>query len=186
MPSREKRCKAHLGDCAVHFLRSGFRATVAKLRPFSAISSGLRADFSALQTVRRRGRDSNPRYVFAKLSLDMSVSCRQQNPTREFKPKPRSELCIQSGFDSPSIRTRRRTSGDSVAEWSFCELPGNLTGFASDCVHRRQSHDQKFSPVRRTTRCGFVAIVLTLGQRFLTKLPEVHNFRIADNTPIAP
>ena len=32
------------------------------------------------------------------------------------RQNPRSELCNQSGFDSPSIRTRKRTSGDSVAE----------------------------------------------------------------------
>ena len=45
-----------------HFLWSGFRAKGAKLRPFLAAFGKIQADFSALQTVWRRGRDSNPRY----------------------------------------------------------------------------------------------------------------------------
>jgi hypothetical protein len=48
----------------VHFLWSGLRARIAKLRPFSAISRGIQADLSALQTVWRSKRDSNSRYGF--------------------------------------------------------------------------------------------------------------------------
>jgi hypothetical protein len=55
-----------------------------KFRPFLAISVPIRAEFSALQTVWRSKRDSNPRSGFAALSLDMSVSCRLQNLPREF------------------------------------------------------------------------------------------------------
>jgi hypothetical protein len=40
------------------------------LRPFLAILRAIQADFSALQTVWRRERDSNPRYSFVTLSLD--------------------------------------------------------------------------------------------------------------------
>src|SRR5580658_3394357 len=36
----------------------------AELRRFVVISGTIQADFSALQTVWRRGRDSNPRYPF--------------------------------------------------------------------------------------------------------------------------
>jgi hypothetical protein len=64
VPSREKRCKAHLQRSAGLFLRSGFRVTIAKLRPFPAISREIQAVFSALQTVWRREWDSNPRYPF--------------------------------------------------------------------------------------------------------------------------
>src|SRR5450755_466351 len=59
----------------------------AKLRRFRAFVRVMRPDFSVLQTVWRRGRDSNPRYRFAMLSLDVSVSCRLQNTAREFHAK---------------------------------------------------------------------------------------------------
>ena len=48
----------------------------AKLRRFRAISRVMQAAFSALQTAWRSERDSNPRYGFATLNLDVSVSCR--------------------------------------------------------------------------------------------------------------
>jgi hypothetical protein len=59
-----------------HFLQSGFRASIAKFRRFPAFLRGIQSDFSALQTVWRRGRDSNLRYSFVALSLDVSVSYR--------------------------------------------------------------------------------------------------------------
>ena len=75
-PPEKTRSKAHLQHSAVHFLRSDFRARIGKVRPFLAISREIQEDFSALQTVWRREVDSNPRYGFATLSLDTSVSCR--------------------------------------------------------------------------------------------------------------
>jgi hypothetical protein len=65
VPSREKRCKAHLQHPAVHFLRSGFKARIAKLRPFLVISREIRADISALQTV-WRSRQSGANLSLAK------------------------------------------------------------------------------------------------------------------------
>src|ERR1039457_282152 len=76
MPPREKGAKACLQDWAGHFLRSGLNVKDAELRPFPAISRAIQADFSALQTVWRRERDSNPRYGFSEPpSLDVSATC---------------------------------------------------------------------------------------------------------------
>jgi hypothetical protein len=48
---------------------SGLRARVAELRPFPANSRAIQADFSALQTVWRRGRDSFPLFVLITRNL---------------------------------------------------------------------------------------------------------------------
>jgi hypothetical protein len=56
----------------------------AELRRFLVIFGIIRADFSALQTVWRRGRDSNSRYSFDALSLDVSLLA---NNSRELAPK---------------------------------------------------------------------------------------------------
>ena len=74
--AREKRCKAQHQHRTVHFLRSGFRARIAKLRRLLATSKEIEADFSPLQTVWRSKQDSNPRSGFAALSRHKSVSCR--------------------------------------------------------------------------------------------------------------
>jgi hypothetical protein len=50
--------------------------TIAKYGHYSRISALSELNFSAVQTAWRRERDSNPRYGFAALSLDVSVSCR--------------------------------------------------------------------------------------------------------------
>jgi hypothetical protein len=49
---------------------------IAKYGHFLRISEEVGPTFSAVQTTWRRERDSNPRYSFAALSLDISVSCR--------------------------------------------------------------------------------------------------------------
>jgi hypothetical protein len=58
------------------FLWSGLTMKLANWRGFRAIFGEQLADSSALQTVWRRGRDSNPRYRFVRLNLDVSVLCR--------------------------------------------------------------------------------------------------------------
>jgi hypothetical protein len=69
MPSREKGRKACQLQLVGHFLQSGLRARIAKFRPFPAILREIQADFSALQTVWRRGRHSNLRYGFEMAQL---------------------------------------------------------------------------------------------------------------------
>ena len=64
MPSREKESKACQQQLLGYFLQSGLPVSIAKLRPFPVFLSGIYAVFSAVQTVWRRGRDSNPRYPF--------------------------------------------------------------------------------------------------------------------------
>jgi hypothetical protein len=59
------------------FLCSGFTMKTANWHGFRAIFGEQVADFSALQTVWRRGRHSNPRYTFEGPSGDVSVSCRE-------------------------------------------------------------------------------------------------------------
>jgi hypothetical protein len=49
---------------------------IAKYGHYLRISEQGERNFSAVQTAWRRGLDSNPRYSFAELSLDISVSCR--------------------------------------------------------------------------------------------------------------
>ena len=49
---------------------------IAKYGHLSRISEVEEPTFSAVQTAWRREVDSNPRYGFATLSLDISVSCR--------------------------------------------------------------------------------------------------------------
>ena len=61
-PVWRKRLQTCVEHWAGHLLRSGWRARVAELRPFPAISGATQADFSALKTAWRRGMDSNPRY----------------------------------------------------------------------------------------------------------------------------
>jgi hypothetical protein len=88
---------------------------IADWRPFPEDFRKCEVDFSALQTACGE-RDSNLRYSFATLTLDVSVCYRSQNPRREFRTKkPASVPRNQSYFDSPSIRIKRRTLSDSVA-----------------------------------------------------------------------
>jgi len=49
---------------------------IAKYGHYSRIPALNERNFSAVQTAWRREQDSNPRYSFAALSLDISVSCR--------------------------------------------------------------------------------------------------------------
>ena len=69
-----------------------WKQELKELRRFRAIVRTMRQDFSALQTVWRSERDSNPRSGFLTLSLDISVSCRWQNLSREFRTKTRLKL----------------------------------------------------------------------------------------------
>jgi hypothetical protein len=62
VPSREKGTKARPWDMTGHFLRSGLNQKVAETRRFLEVAGELRCGFSAVQTVWRRGGDSNPRY----------------------------------------------------------------------------------------------------------------------------
>jgi hypothetical protein len=80
-------------------------------------SEEFRRSFSALQTAWRRGRDSNSRYGFEPPSLDVFVSCRLQNLSREFHPKidPKSLLRSLVLIRRP-FATCGRTPGDPVAE----------------------------------------------------------------------
>jgi len=57
---------------AVRFVEEESR----KMGIFRVFGGKERRNFSALQTAWRREGDSNPRYGFATLSLDISVSCR--------------------------------------------------------------------------------------------------------------
>jgi hypothetical protein len=62
---------------AVHSLQSGLATNNRKIRSMFSIFWGMgRWIFSAVQTAWRTGKDSNPWYGFARLSLDISVSCR--------------------------------------------------------------------------------------------------------------
>jgi hypothetical protein len=56
LPTREQGCKACQQRLVGHFLQSGLRAGIAKLRRFPAVSIAIQADFSALQMVWRRER----------------------------------------------------------------------------------------------------------------------------------
>jgi len=57
-------------------------------------------EFSAVQTVWRRGRDSNLRYSFEALSLEVSVSYRLQTLGGEFslQPRPHDLAPVRFGF----------------------------------------------------------------------------------------
>jgi hypothetical protein len=88
VPSGEK-----LGIYRFHFraarsLQSGLSTNNPKYGHYSRISAQSERKSSAVQTVWRRKRDSNSRYGFVALRLDVSASCRLQNPAREFHPKP--------------------------------------------------------------------------------------------------
>src|ERR1700691_4612277 len=66
---RAAKCSANTKN----FLRFGLTMKTTDWRGFRTIIGEQLADFSALQTVWRRERDSNPRAPFATLSLDISV-----------------------------------------------------------------------------------------------------------------
>jgi hypothetical protein len=67
----------------------------ANWRAFREDFSELRRVFATLQTVWRRERDSNSRYGFGLQSLDVSVSCREENLSREFHIKIRRESLLR-------------------------------------------------------------------------------------------
>ena len=162
--SREKRCKAHPQRSAVLFLRSGFRARIAKLRPYPAISREIQAVFSALQTVWRSRRDSNLKYSFAALSLGMSVSCRSQILPENSRNNLRSELCYQSGFDSPFIRARwaniMRFCDISLHLARRAHLLGSHVTARQGCSHKTKT----FSRQATYRHCfdGFCRLVFSL------------------------
>ncbi len=63
-PQEKKGCKAARLRVRGRFLRSGLTAYIAEFGLFPEILRAIREDFSAIQTVWRRERDSNPRYGF--------------------------------------------------------------------------------------------------------------------------
>ena len=117
----------------------------AKMRRFLGISEIIRADISALQTVWRRERDSNPRYRFDTQSLDVSVSCRLQNTPREFHAKTdadclrtvrfRFALHSQGAGERQAILWQKMVTplGAWQPDWASC-----------DCVPSGPSQDRKF------------------------------------------
>ena len=130
MPLREKGHKSRLEGKRLQFLQSGLRARFTKLRAFQAVFNGIQPNFSAVQTAWPRRKDSNPRYGFAVLSLDVSASCRWQNPTREFHPKTRHQGFAISPVSIRHLFVReRRTSGDSVTKRATLQgSPSSLMG----------------------------------------------------------
>jgi hypothetical protein len=149
MPSREKGCKACHQQLVERFLRSGFRARIAKYGHFSRISAQGDRNFSAFQTAWRREQDSNPRYGFAALSLDVSVSCRLQNtPQRISCQNLTPGLCNQPvsfAIHSQAEGERR----DSLADSGPFERPRRPIGFARDCVPSGQSQNRNLHSERR-------------------------------------
>ena len=67
----------------------------ANWRAFREDFNELRPEFASAQTVWRRERDSNSRYGFGLQSLDVSVSCREENLSREFHIKIRRESLLR-------------------------------------------------------------------------------------------
>jgi hypothetical protein len=106
-----------------------------------AFRGNYRREFSAVQTVWRSGVDSNPRYGFEALSLVVSVSCRLQMLSREFRTQTRLHSLVSSAV---SIRhpfePERRSVGDSVAEKGrFRRLLQVSKMSRSDCALSAQS-----------------------------------------------
>ena len=109
---RVRRCNANTTD----FLCSGSIMETSELAEISRDFRGKPADFSALQTAWRRGRDSNLRYSFVALSLDVSVSYRQQTPSRELHTENcRLNFAISPVWIRHAFGSGRRMPGDSVA-----------------------------------------------------------------------
>jgi hypothetical protein len=103
-------------------------------------------NFSAATTAWRSERDSNSRYRFAVLSLDVSVSYRlQKHPQRI----PHQKLDLRA---LQSVRFRFAVHSDWKAnakrfcgrKRSFCPALGSFIRFACDCVPGGQSRDRNF------------------------------------------
>jgi hypothetical protein len=106
VPSREKLGIYRSYFRAVRSLQSGLSTNNREILAYSRISAQSERNFSAVKTAWRRGKDSNPQYGFAALSLDVSAKLQIAKPYQRISQEnPTSELCHQSGFDSPSIRT---------------------------------------------------------------------------------
>src|SRR5947209_1589673 len=72
---REKASKVAQLCLTGRFLWFGLGMKIAELWSFSGSSSQRVGNFSAVQTAWRRERDSNPRYGFGTVSLEVLVSC---------------------------------------------------------------------------------------------------------------
>jgi hypothetical protein len=121
----------------------------AAQRLTSALSGGC---ILRLQTAWRRGRDSNPRYSFEALSLDVSVRCRLLMGSGESRPPNWntwplfSPVWIRRPFEA-----ERRNTGDSVAEsGQFCSLLQDSKIFGSDCALSAQSRSNFFLRCRQS------------------------------------
>jgi len=96
---------------------------------FRVLRSKVGRIFSAVQTAWRRGRDSNPRYSFVTLSLDVSVGCRLQKYRQRISPpKTLPELAIGPISIRRPFANLRRTLGDSVAEIGHFLRPRTYLG----------------------------------------------------------
>jgi hypothetical protein len=104
MPFGEKGRKPGLQQLLRHFIRSGLKAKITKLRPFPAIFRALPADFSALQTVWRRGRNSNlrsPFYKRAKYHVSVLygiLSLKDESPENPWRAGPNGDLALRESL----------------------------------------------------------------------------------------
>jgi hypothetical protein len=84
-------------------LRTPYHLTVCGSKAIIPIPRAIKADFSALQTVWRRGRDSNPRYPFRYAGFQ--DRCHQ----------PLGHLSVYYSFTIGTILAENRASGSEVA-----------------------------------------------------------------------
>src|ERR1017187_845043 len=140
MPPREKGAKACLQDWAGHFLRSGLNVKDAGLRPFLAILRAIQADFSALQTVWRRGRHSNPRYRFESCKSPHVLNLQGINHFRILRKLPAYRAVVLNS----AVHQPRK--GEQLAILWLKQLRHNLAHLSLDGV--RQFYERAFEDCR--------------------------------------
>jgi len=143
MPSGEKSSKARMAEPPGHFLRSGLKTRIAKLRRIRAIFRGVQPYFSATQTVWRSEQDSNPRYSLEARSTAVSVTCIGSSACRENA----GPFGLVSSLSSPVFTAaerakRRRLLAPQVPN---LDAPHWASMVRSDWLPSMQSEGENFS-----------------------------------------
>jgi hypothetical protein len=128
------------------------REITAKYGHFSCIPEGRIADFLCSPDCVAEGVRFEPSVRFCRAKPRHLRKLQIAKPYQRISPyNPTSELCNQSGFDSPSIRPERRTPSDSLDRIGYFAKPQTASWeVPCDCVPSRQSENRKVSPVKRT------------------------------------